>query len=142
MQANPHVPPLRLASKPRRRRAIAGLTSLIDVVFILLVFFMVASSFEQWRGVAANAPAAASASRPSAEGALLIELRADGLRLSGAPVALDALGASVNQRLAGRERGRVLLKASEGVPLRRAVDVLDRLTAAGVTDVSLIESLR
>jgi biopolymer transport protein ExbD len=139
MRHSPPAPPLRLASRPRRRRSIAGLTSLIDVVFILLVFFMVASSFAQWRGIVLNAPEPTGGESAPAEGALLVELRTDGLRLSGEAVSLDALGASVNERLANRERRRVLLKAADGVPLQRAVEVLDRLHAAGIADVSLIE---
>lgn len=38
--------------KPRR----ISLTALIDVVFILLMFFMLTSTFSQWRSVAFNAP--------------------------------------------------------------------------------------
>ncbi len=37
--------PLWPIAEPRRRRSLISLTPLIDVVFILLVFFMLASSF-------------------------------------------------------------------------------------------------
>ncbi|MEM6945656.1 MAG: biopolymer transporter ExbD, partial [Pseudomonadota bacterium] len=42
--------PPRLANRPRKRLRIS-ITPLIDVVFILLVFFMLASSFLDWRSI-------------------------------------------------------------------------------------------
>ena len=50
------------AGRPQgRRRPLISLTPLIDVVFILLVFFMLASSFLDWRSIDLNAPAQAAA---------------------------------------------------------------------------------
>lgn len=119
------------------RRPLISLTPLIDVVFILLVFFMLASSFLDWRTIDLNAPAEAEA-RGGMTGALLVEVRGDGLRLSGESVSLDSLAARVGQRLARKPDQRVLIKPADGVVLQDAVRVLDRLTAAGVTDLSLI----
>ena len=39
----------RLTAHPSKRKAVISLTPLIDVVFILLVFFMLSSSFLDWR---------------------------------------------------------------------------------------------
>lgn len=135
------VPPPRsaISRRPERagRRPLISLTPLIDVVFILLVFFMLASSFLDWRAVDLNAPAEAKA-RGSMTGALLVEVRADGLRLSGEMVSLDTLAARVGARLAQKPDQRVLIKPAAGVVLQETVHVLDRLAAAGVTDLSLI----
>src|SRR3546814_1065083 len=62
-----------------RRRASISLTPLIDVVFILLIFFMLASSFLDERAIEIDSPAAALGGT-SLEGALFVELRGDGLR--------------------------------------------------------------
>jgi hypothetical protein len=56
--------PRRLAAEPRRRRALISMTPLIDVVFILLIFFMLASSFLNWRSSGWILPARAGARRP------------------------------------------------------------------------------
>ena len=50
------LPPFRLANNARRRRPLISLTPLIDVVFILLVFFMLTSTFLDWRPIELNAP--------------------------------------------------------------------------------------
>jgi len=129
--------PPRLATEPRRRRPLISLTPLIDVVFILLIFFMLASSFLDWRAIELAAPGRAVGGG-SLEGALLVDLRADGLRLAGEPVSLDQLASRVGARLAVRPGQRVLLRPADGVPLQQAVTVLDRLAALGVTELALI----
>jgi biopolymer transport protein ExbD len=136
---SPHVsvlPRRSLANRPPRRRPLISLTPLIDVVFILLIFFMLASSFLDWRSIALNAPARATAGS-SVEGAFLVELRPDGLRLAGESLSLDQLTARIGERLAQRPEQRVLVKPTAGVALQEAVSVLDRLIATGVTDLSL-----
>lgn len=130
--------PQRLASRPRRRRPLISLTPLIDVVFILLVFFMLASSFLDWRAIDLNAPERMGAAGSSMEGALLVEVRSDGPRLSGRPVPLDALAARVIEQLQATSGQRVLVKPAAGVVLQDAVEVLDRLSAAGVQRLSFI----
>lgn len=128
---------LRLASKPRRRRTVISLTPLIDVVFILLIFFMLATALEQWNAIQLDAPSRAAVG-PAMEGAVLIDVRPDGLRLSGTPIAPDALSARVGERLRTKPEQRFLVRASKGVPLQGAIAVLDRVAAAGGRNVSLI----
>ncbi|WP_119166572.1 ExbD/TolR family protein [Algihabitans albus] len=138
MQAQASAPsPPRLASRASRRRALISLTPLIDVVFILLIFFMLASSFLDWRAIELNAPAQAAAGA-SVEGALLVEVRSDGLRLSGETVSLDGLATRVAARIETTPDQRVLVRPASGVALQEAVAVLDRLTAAGVSELSLV----
>ncbi len=131
--------PLRLAAERGRRRPLISLTPLIDVVFILLIFFMLASSFMDWRAIDLAAPGRAAAGS-SMDGALLVEVRPQGLRLSGQRLSLDALASRVQSRLAQKPDQKVLVKPSAGVPLQRAIDVLDRLAGAGVSDLSLIRA--
>lgn len=122
-----------------RRRAQIGLTPLIDVVFILLVFFMLASSFLDWRSIEVAA-GNTGAARPGLEGALLVEIREDGLRLSGQMVTPDDLSQRVEARLAERPDQRLVVRPGAGVDVQYTVSVLDRLTAAGARDVTLAEA--
>ena len=126
-----------LANSPRRRRALISLTPLIDVVFILLVFFMLASSFLDWRAIDLSASGGAAVGM-SMEGALLVEIRPEGLRLSGETVSLETLGFRIAERVSEQPDQRVLIQPEPGVSLQRTVQVLDRLAASGVTGMSLI----
>jgi len=120
-----------------RRRAVISLTPLIDVVFILLVFFMLASSFMDWRTLELGV------ARPGGgdvTGAMLVELRHDGLRLSGENFTEDRLLRVLSARFADDPAQRVLVKPGEGVSLQRAVDLVERIAAAGGREVSFVSS--
>jgi biopolymer transport protein ExbD len=130
-------PARRLADRfPARRRASISLTPLIDVVFILLVFFMLASSFLDWRAIDLRAPGRA-ASMTALEGALFVEVRKDGLRLGGLRVDLAALQDAARRR-ATDGKARAVVRADDGVTLQQTVAVLDALAAAGVADIAMV----
>ena len=133
----PTLPPRWSRSSNRRRRALIGLTPLIDVVFILLVFFMLASSLLDWHSIDLSPPTRGAAAA-SMEGALLVEIRPEGLRVSGERMSLDAFGERIRQRVSKRPDQRVLVQPAPGVPLQDAVRVLDRLAIAGVTRMALV----
>jgi biopolymer transport protein ExbD len=120
----------------RRRRSLISLTPLIDVVFILLIFFMLASSFSTDQAIQLAMPGAGTT-----EGALpgsLVRVKRDGLDLNGEPLTLDELYLRV-RRLARAPGGRqFLVQPDRGVPLQRLVAVLDVLEQSGAPSVSLV----
>lgn len=127
--------PIKGLGRAPRRRARIGLTPLIDVVFILLVFFMLASSFLDERAIAVDPPAARLAGA-SLEGALLVEARRDGLRLSGRQVTEARLAEQLAAHAARNPAQRVVIRPAAGVSLQRAVSLLDLALAAGLSQVS------
>lgn len=136
MPAMASAPPSRLANKVQRKRSLISLTPLIDVVFILLVFFMLASNFLQFRSfeLSAAGPGAAKADRPAA---LTVAITADGMTLEGRPVDAATLPARLTEALRGDQKRPVLVKPAAGVPLQRAISVLDLLRASGVEAATL-----
>ncbi len=126
-----------LFAKPRRRRPLISMTPMIDVVFILLIFFMLTSSFLEWRAIAMNAPAKA-ASGASSEGALQVLIRQHELQLGGAPVSMKALVSQAEAAVTEKSNQRFLITPEPGVPFQRTVEVLDALKAAKATNVSLV----
>jgi len=134
----PTPPPSLKLPRKRGARARISLTPLIDVVFILLVFFMLASNFMDWRAIRLDAPVKAGADggdRP----AVLLRIGGDGrLDLNGEPIADGGL-ATTMQRLTRRSPvPTVLIRPADGVPLQRAVSVLDRVEAAGISRARLM----
>jgi biopolymer transport protein ExbD len=128
------------ASLPRKRNLIS-LTPLIDVVFILLVFFMLASSFVHWRSIGLATPENGGGAA-GLKGAMLVEILPDGLRFGTRAMTLEAFAGRVERRLLEDPAQRVLVRPAEGVALQRAVDVLDRLQAIGARNVVLIQAGR
>ncbi len=114
-----------------------SLTPLIDVVFILLVFFMLASSYLDWRSVNLTVSSGVGAAT-STQRAILISLRSDGsVAVGSRPVAKQALRSVMTARLAGDREQRVVIRSDPGVPLQSAVNTLDLLRTIGATNVSL-----
>ncbi len=114
-----------------------SLTPLIDVVFILLVFFMLASSYLDWRSVDLKISSGVGAAT-SAQRAILISLRADGsVAVGPRPVAERALRSVIAARLAKKRGQRIVIRSDPGVPLQRAVNTLDLVRTIGATNVSL-----
>ena len=132
--ATPYEPGMRLGGRRRPRPSI-GLTPLIDVVFILLVFFMLATSFLDWRTLRLDAATAGGAG--GMEGALLVGVSSEGLRLGTRPATVDEVSARVTDLLAERPGLRIMLRPAPGTPLQTTVDALDLLGALGAKDVAL-----
>lgn len=129
---------MQLEAAHTRRRSAIGLTSLIDVVFILLLFFMLASSFDQWRSLSINAPAANKSSSASAAEVLRVSVDTQGaVRLNGELLPEGALEARVRSYLEKNADQAVVVQPDEDTGLQTLVAVLDRLTAVGVRRLNL-----
>lgn len=121
------------ARKPR----LMLLTPLIDVVFILLVFFMLASSFLDWRALRISVPAVDAAA--AVGGSMLVRVHADGsLDLNGEPVQLALLVQRMGEQLGRDPQQRILVQPRGGVALQALVTVLDALAEGGAGNLALI----
>ncbi|GAB3678207.1 ExbD/TolR family protein [Salinisphaera aquimarina] len=123
----------------RRPRALVSLTPLIDVVFILLLFFMLASSFSDLHSIVLDAPTQGEA-KPALQGALLVDVRLDGVRFAGQYVGLEELTQRVKIALADNPQRRVLVRPATRVSLQDTVRILDALSIAGAVNLSLMDS--
>jgi len=126
---------LRHWSSRRRRRSVA-LTPLIDVVFLLLIFFVMAGRFaEETRLVLKAAPAgeAASTAEPASDPIVLVGVASDGrLSVAGREISAVQLASTLPQDAS------VVLRLDPTLPLEIMVGVVDGLRAAGVDRVSYL----
>jgi len=122
---------------PRRRPAGIRLTPLIDVVFILLVFFMLVSSFQDWRGFELGLPPADARADPDTR-PVVVEVLAEGAyRLDGSEVAPGELASRV-RALRGDAAGRpVVVEPVASAPVQATIRALDRLQAGGIEAAAL-----
>lgn len=118
-----------------RRRV--SLTPLIDVVFILLLFFMLASTFNDWTSLRLDSgPGIRAAGR---DGALLINVEGvTHLALEGEPVTLADLERRLIRRLKAFPDKPVAVQPGKGAKLQRVVGVMDVACRAGARNVTLV----
>ena len=119
-----------------------SLTPLIDVVFILLVFFMLASSFLDWRTIELKLPAKSNTAAATEPIHIVTIEESGALKLNGGDVAEDDFVAHLRQELSDHPEQPVLIFAPEFVPLQRSVEILEKITAAGGRNVSLSSGRR
>ncbi len=122
---------------PPRRKARIEMLPLIDIVFLLLVFFIYAMlSMAVHRGLPVQLPAS-TAAKADQQDQRSVTLKADGsVFVDKAPVPLARLEAALQSDEAAKREG-ILLFADRSVSYQRLFEVLDRIHQAGIVGVSL-----
>ncbi len=114
----PHMPRMRSRLKPFVGRA--DMTPWVDVLFLLVIFFMLTSSFVQVSGIAVELPRTPTASRVGLEKFIItIAMSSDGRPLiyfRDRLVSEDALKEELSQISARSVQGMVIIRADQQVP--------------------------
>ena len=114
------------------------MTPMIDVVFLLMIFFLVASKLdEDDRSIDVVLPDAAAAKPLTARPReFVINIDRDGNYFAGArPVSLEELGRLLRQAVADEPaRQTVIVRADENVAHKFVVGAMDACVAAGIED--------
>ncbi|MCH8467061.1 MAG: biopolymer transporter ExbD [Roseinatronobacter sp.] len=102
------------------------MTSLIDVIFLLLLFFMLSSTFAR-QGELPLDVALGGAETPLETPPAFVQLRAEGLRLDGRDITPEAL----REDLAMRGEGVVLLSIDDGAQAQPLAEILHAVQGLG-----------
>ena len=114
-----------------------NLTPMLDVVFIMLIFFIVTASFVKEAGIDVTRPPAATAERKE-RGNILIAISADNeIWIDRRQVSPNALRANIERLHAENPQGAVVIQADEKSQNGLLVRVMDAARLAGVNSVSL-----
>ncbi len=113
------------------------ISPLIDMVFILLIFFMVSSTFVKDMDIEIQRPSASSA-EPSSTKALRLYVDQRGQAyLDGQPVRTWMIQSRLRDRLASAVDKAVLVVADARVPAGKLVEVVDQCRLAGASEVAV-----
>jgi len=113
------------------------LTPMLDVVFIMLIFFIVTASFIKEAGVEVNRPEA-STSQPKKNVNILIAVSATNeIWMDQRRIDVRAVRANIERLHAENPKGAVVIQADNESNTKTVVAVLDAAREAGVYDVSL-----
>lgn len=128
---------MRLSSGFEHRKARIEMLPLIDVVFILLVFFIYAMlSMVLHRGIAVHLPTASTAIVEQRD-YVAVSVTEDGrVWVDKTPTDVGSLAAAVRGRMSGSETNQpVFIECDEHADVGVAIRVLDRLREAGISQV-------
>ena len=123
----------------RRPEVSINLTPLIDVVFLLLIFFMVSTSFSELTQLMVDLPEAEGAPASTNTTLLLVVDVEGNMTLDGAPVPDDARGLSeaLRQRLSGNTDIPVTLLADAMTPHQYVVTAMDVAAQLHITRLTI-----
>jgi len=114
-----------------------NLTPLIDMVFILLIFFVVTSSFVKESGIEVSRPSAQTAEAQEL-GNIIISVNKNGeFWIDRRKVDVNALRAHVERLHAENPEGSVIIAADREARTENLVQALDQARLAGVANVSI-----
>lgn len=120
-------------ARRRRRRPTINITSLIDVMFLLLIFFMVSSTFREQFGVDITLPEAKTATQTETA-AHEITVTADGELYFGQQVVNeDGLRASISELLARDPDSTLVLRADDKADFGKVIRAIDIAREVGGT---------
>jgi biopolymer transport protein ExbD len=114
------------------------LTPLVNVFFLLLIFFMFTSSFIFQPGIRVDLPKAVTSEVVQQETATIIIARDDRIYLDDREISLDELNSKLN--MIAKQKMGLLVKADSRASHGRIVQVWDMCRNQGVSQVSIATS--
>lgn len=116
------------------------ITPMLDIVFIMLIFFIVTTSFVKETGIEVNRPNAQTAVR-NERGNILIAITESGdIWMDKRKIDVRAVRANVERMRAERPEGGVIVQADKFSRAGVMVTVMDQVRLAGVENVSIAAS--
>lgn len=113
------------------------MTPMLDVVFIMLIFFIVTASFVKEAGIDVNRPEAATAVKKDRANILIAISEKGEIWINKRRIDERAVQANIERLHAENPQGTVVIQADKKATTETLIKVMDASRAAGVFDVSI-----
>mgnify|MGYP000727573174 FL=1 len=121
----------------QRSKQELNVAPLIDVVFLLLIFFMLASTFIEPKSVELML-GSGTTQTVTAVDPLEIDVATDGsIRLNGLRLSVEQLTVEIAARIKGDPNRIVTIRAEAEIPVQRLIQVMDQVRSAGTNKLRL-----
>ncbi len=121
-----------MSLQPNKKRLLMfSAISLSDIVLLLLIFFLLSSSFIVQPGIKVKLPKAATGEPEENQQVLITITDKQVIYLNNEQIAKSRLGARLRTLLADRAEKMVVIRADKGLPLQKAVEIIDIAKLAG-----------
>jgi biopolymer transport protein ExbD len=117
--------------------AVIDMTPMLDIVFIMLIFFIVTTSFVKEAGIEVNKPKAANQSKQKSAN-IFVAVRENGeVWLDKRPVDIELIAAKIAQLMAEQTTDVVIIQADKDAKHGIVVKVMDAIKDAGIDRISI-----
>jgi biopolymer transport protein ExbD len=117
--------------------AAIDMTPMLDVVFIMLIFFIVTASFVKEAGIDVNRPDASTAVKKDRASILVAISDTGEIWINKRRVDVRAVQANIERLHAENPQGTVVIQADKKATTEKLIQVMDASRAAGILDVSI-----
>lgn len=114
-----------------------NVTPLLDIVFIMLIFFIVTSTFVKEPGIEIDRPGAVSATERKLASIIVAISEDDEIWINKELVELDEVRAVVEQLRRENPKGTAVVQADSKAKTRYLVEVVTQIRATGIADVAV-----
>ncbi|QTH73171.1 ExbD/TolR family protein [Pseudoalteromonas xiamenensis] len=114
-----------------------NMTPMLDVVFIMLIFFIVTASFVKEAGIDVNRPEAATAVKKDRANILVAISDKGEVWINKRQIDIRAVQANIERLKAENPQGSVVIQADKKATTDILIKVMDAARAAGAYDVSI-----
>jgi biopolymer transport protein ExbD len=114
-----------------------NVTPLLDIVFIMLIFFIVTSTFVKEPGIDVLRPEAVSATDRKAASIIVAISADDEIWINGDEVELSEVKTIVAQLRVENPKGTAVVQADAASKTRMLVEVVTQIRATGISDVAV-----
>lgn len=130
---------MRARHKPYEDEAEINLTPMLDVVFIMLIFFIVTTSFVKEWGLEVSRPTQTPPEvQPDRDDNILIAITSSGeIYMKRRSIDLRAVRANVERERAEKPNASVVIIAEQGSRTGVMIDVMDQVKLAGIENISV-----
>ena len=113
------------------------MTPMLDIVFIMLIFFIVTTSFVKESGITVNTPKAQSASKQE-NANVFVAINAEGeIWIDKRPVDIRSVRTVVARLHAENPEGSVVIQSDQDAATRTLVAVMDQIRLAGIDKIAI-----
>lgn len=117
------------------------LTPMLDVTFIMLIFFIVTTSFVKESGIDVSRPSAATAEKKERASIMIGISKAGEIWIQKRKVDVRSVRANVERMAAENPEGAVVIQADKESNTGLLVQVMDQVRSAGVQNISIAASV-
>ncbi len=129
-------------SKSKRRKAGLSLAPMLDMIFILLIFFVVSTTFSKLPGVLINRPDASQSDKLPPNNLMVGITKTGDIFINKKQYTKETLAKKLQLKVSANPNLTVLIIADEDSILKHSIMVMDLCKQVGIENVALAEEIQ
>jgi biopolymer transport protein ExbD len=129
-------------SKSKRRKAGLSLAPMLDMIFILLIFFVVSTTFSKLPGVQINRPDASQSDKLPPNNLMVGITKTGDIFINKKQYTKETLAKKLQLKVSANPNLTVLIIADEDSILKHSIMVMDLCKQVGIENVALAEEIQ